>query len=277
MAGALPDIAASYSREGDHSMSSSKITSSNHPALRPVRATLAVISMAASLAVATGWANALTTYESTAICPIDGKEFTATMVASSYQSGMRLDSRPLGALIAPYPYPVCPGNGFVMYQDEFSEDQLRAIRAIVLSDDYQRLRNEHTNYYMVAYVKERLEGNDYDLGDMYLRASWEAEIERPSLVQQYQALAIAKYDAFVKRDSTRSKDWWFATVVAAELDRLLGHFDAVEARLDGLARPPNSGLQQAIGQIRSNALAHNSKQEKLLPSNERTTGSGGVR
>jgi hypothetical protein len=164
-----------------------------------------------------------------------------------------------------------------MYQDKFSESELGAIRAIVLTADYQRLRNEHTNYYMVAYVKERLEGDDYDLGDMYLRASWEAEIERPSLVQQYQALAIAKYDAFLKRDSTRSKDWWFATVVAAELDRLLGHFDAVEARLDGLASPPNSGLKQAISQIRSNALAHNSKQEKLLPSNERTTGSGGVR
>ena len=164
-----------------------------------------------------------------------------------------------------------------MYQDEFSESELRAIRAIVLTDDYQRLRNEHTNYYMVAYVKERLESDDYDLGNMYLRASWEAEIEHPSLVQQYQALAIAKYDAFLMRDFTRSKDWWFATVVAAELNRLLGHFDAVEARLDGLAAPPNGGLKQAISQIRSNALAHNSKQEKLLPSKERTMGSGGMR
>jgi hypothetical protein len=88
---------------------------------------------------------------------------------------------------------------------------LRAIRAIVLTDDYQRLRNEH-DYYMVAYVRERLEGDDYDLGDMYLRASWEAEVQHPSLVQQYQALAIAKYDAFLMRDSTRSKDWWSATV-----------------------------------------------------------------
>jgi hypothetical protein len=257
-------------------MSSSKITSSNR-SLRPVRTTLAVITMVASFGIATGGANALTTYESTATCPIDGKEFTATMVASSYQSGMRLDSRPVGALIAPYPYPVCPGNGFVMYKDEFSEGELTAIRAIVLTDDYQRLRNEHTNYYMVAYVKERLEGDDYDLGDMYLRASWEAEIERPSLVQQYQALAIAKYDAFLMRDFTRSKDWWFATVVAAELDRLLSHFEAVEARLGGLATPPNSGLKQAIGQIRSNALAHNSKQETLLPSNKRTIGSRSTR
>jgi hypothetical protein len=232
MAGTLPGIAALCSRERDQIMSSSTITSSNRPALRAVRTTLAVISMAVSLGIATGGANALTTYELTATCPIDGKEFTATMVSSSYQSGMRLDSRPLGALIAPYPYPVCPGNGFVMYQDEFSESELRAIRAIVLTDDYQRLRNEHTNYYMVAYVKERLEGNDFDLGDMYLRASWEAEIEHPSLVQQYRALAIAKYDAFLMRDSTHSKDWWFATVVAAELDRLLGHFDAVEARLE---------------------------------------------
>jgi hypothetical protein len=258
-------------------MSPSKTSSSNGPAPRPVRATLVVLSMAASLGIATGGANALTTYELTVTCPIDGKQFIATMVASFYESGMRLDSKPLGALIAPYPYPVCPGNGFVMYQNEFSKNELTAIRAIILTDDYRRLRNQHTNYYMVGYVKERLEGEDYDVGNMYLRASWEAESERPPLVQQYQALAIEKYDAFLKRDSTRSKDWWYATVVAAELDRLLGHFDAVEIRLKDLPTAPNSGLTLAISQIRSHALNHNPKQEKLLSSKDLTIGSGSIR
>jgi hypothetical protein len=131
---------------------------------------------------------------------------------------------------------------------------LRAIRAIVLTDDYRRLRNQHTNYYMVAYVKERLEGDDYDLGNIYLRASWEAESEQLPLVHQYQALAIARYDAFLKRDPSRSKDWWYASVVAAELDRLLGRFDAVEARLNGLPTGPDRGLMQAISQIQSHAL-----------------------
>jgi hypothetical protein len=58
---------------------------------------------------------------------------------------------------------------------------------------------------MVAYVKERLEGDDYDLGNIYLRASWEAESEQLPLVHQYQALAIARYDAFLKRDPVARK------------------------------------------------------------------------
>jgi len=247
------------------------------PSSHSRRTNLVVLSMAASLGIATGGANALTTYESTVTCPIDGKQFISTMVASFYQSGMRLDSKPLGALIAPYPYPVCPGNGFVMYQAEFSKDELTAIRAIVLTDDYRRLRNQHTNYCMVGYVKERLEGEDYDLGNMYLRASWEAESERPALVQQYQALAIAKYDAFLKGDSTRSEDWWYAAVVAAELDRLLGHFNAVEIRLKDLPTAPDSSLTLAISQIRFHALNHNLKQQKLLSSYDLTIGSGSIR
>jgi hypothetical protein len=90
------------------------------------------------------------------------------------------------------------------------------------------------------------------------------------VVHQYQALAIARYDAFLKRDHSRSKDWWYASVVAGELDRLLGHFDAVEARLNGLPTGPDRGWMQAISQIQSHALNHNSKQEKLRSLKERT-------
>jgi hypothetical protein len=219
--------------------------------------------MAAGLGIATQAANALTTYEAQVTCPIDGTTFTATMVSSFYQQGMRLDSKPLGSLIAPYPYPVCPGNGFVMYQNEFAAGELSAIKAIVLTDDYRRARSENTDYFMVAYVKERLGGNDYDLGNMYLRAGWEAEDNKPKLVRQYQTLALTKYDAFLKRDSGRTEDWWAASVVAAELDRLLGNFDAAETRLNSLPPASNNTLRQAINQIRAHAHNHNAKPEEL--------------
>ena len=191
-------------------------TLSKGPAPGPVRSALVVAFCAtASLGIMAQGANALTTYETQVTCPIDGKPFKATMVGSFYQSGMRLNSKPIGSLIAPYPYPVCPGNGFVMYQNEFSEGELSAIRSIVSADEYQRLRSEHTDYYMVAYVKQRLEDNDYDLGNMYLRASWEAEGSKPELAHRYQALAIERYDAFLRLDSSRSEDWWAASIVAA--------------------------------------------------------------
>ena len=155
----------------------------------------------------------------------------------------------------PYPYPVCPGNGFVMYQDTFSETELVAIKSIVLTDEYRRLRRENTDYYMIAYVKERTDGHDYDLGNMYLRASWEAERDRPYLVDRYRALAIERFDAFAKREPNRSKEWWTASILAAELDRLLGHFDTVEVRFNGLplaelsARFADTGLVDVVDQF----------------------------
>ena len=102
--------------------------------------TMIAATMAASTMLGSSDATASTSYRARIICPIDGLPFTAIMVGSSYQSGMRLDFKPTGAVIAPYPYPVCPGNGFVMYQSTFSEDELSVIRPIVLSDEYRRLR-----------------------------------------------------------------------------------------------------------------------------------------
>ena len=230
---------------------------------------LAAIVVATSLGVVMQAAKASTTYEALVTCPIDGQQFKASMIGSYQQSGVRLDSKPLGSSVVPFPYPVCPENGFVIYQDTFSETELGAIKLIVSTDEYQRLRRENTDYYMIAYVKERMGDDDYDLGNMYLRASWEAERDRPYLVDSYRALAIEKFDGFVGRELNRTKEWWTAAILAAELDRLLGHFDAVEARFNGLplaelsARSGDAGLMGVVDQIRMHALRHNSKPEEV--------------
>jgi hypothetical protein len=164
-------------------------------------------------------------------------------------------------LIAPYPFPVCPENGFVVYESDFSVAELAAIKAIVLTDEYRRSRNEHTDYYMIAYVKARLGGNSYELGNMYLRASWEAELDKPALVEQYRILAVESFDAYVKEEPGHGEDWWVASVVATELDRLLGNFGAVNARLKRLPPAPNDNLMMVIDQIRSHALNHSANPE----------------
>ncbi len=257
----------------------SPTTLSNGPMRHPTKAVLVVISMAASLGLATQGASALTRFQAQVACPIDGKQFMATMVGSFYQQGTRLDSKPLGSLTAPNPLPVCPENGFVMYENEFSVRELTAIKAIVLTAEYRQARSEHTDRYMVAYVKERLEDNNFDLGNLYLEASWEAESDKPALVQLYRALAIEKFDAFVKSDSSRSEDWWVASIIAAELDRLLGQFDAVKNRLGSLPPAPNNYFALAIDQIRSHALNRNAKPEEMIfrAKHDETLGFGAIR
>ena len=231
-------------------------------------ATFFASAMVANAGTPTPPVKANTTFEVTVTCPIDGQPFKTRQVASYFQSGMRLDFKPIGALIVPYPYPVCPGNGFVIYQQEFSAVEITAIRAIVATDEYRRLRAENTDYFVVAYVKERMGAAAYELGHTYLRATWEAERDVPRLVQRYRELALEKFNAFVHGKRGGSEDWWTASVLAAELDRLLGHFDAVETRYNALPLSEMStsypDLKNVLDQIRAHALRHNSRPEQML-------------
>ena len=231
------------------------------------RAALIAVAVGTSSVLAAQTAIATTSYQISLTCPIDGQPFTATLMGSYFQSGMRLDFKPIGSLVAPYPYPVCPGNGFVMYQDTFSDNELSTIRAIVLSDEYRQLRAENTDYFMVAYMKQRLGASHYELGNTYLRASWEAERVAPDLVDRYRKLALQEFDTSLHGKRSLTEDWWTATVLAAELERLLGHFNAVELRIGGLplaelgARHP--GLRGVLDQVRMHALQRNSAPELM--------------
>jgi hypothetical protein len=215
---------------------------------------------------------ALTMYDIEVVCPIDGNTFLAKAIGIYRQTGMRLDSKPLGSLMAPTPYPVCPGNGFVVYKNDFSDEELATLRSMVLAEDYQRARKDHTDRYMVAFMRERMGANGHELGFLYLEASWEAESENSRLVNQYRSLSLEKFDAFLAEDNSRSDQWWAAAAAAAELERMLGNFDAVEKRLSALpvadlftgSVQNGSVLMSVISQIRFHAKNHNSAPEAFV-------------
>ena len=183
------------------------------------RAALIAATVATCSVLTAQSAKAITRYEITLTCPIDGQRFTATLMGSYFQSGMRLDFKPIGSLVAPYPYPVCPGNGFVMYKDAFSDNELSAIRAIVLSDEYRQLRIKNTDYFMVAYVKQRLGANHYELGNTYLRASWEAE--------------TASLDWSTSTEGLRSKSSTSLCMEMAAMTRIGGRLQSLPQNLRG--------------------------------------------
>jgi hypothetical protein len=250
--------------------------SSNNSSERSLTTRLALTTRAAAITAAAVVAGAIltsqgatasTSYEATITCPIDGQPFRTIMVGSNFQSGMRLDFKPIGVLVAPYPYPVCPGNGFVMYQNTFSDEELNTIRPIVLSDEYRRLRAENTDYFMIAYVKQRLGANQYDLGNTYLRASWEAEVSASARIDEYRKLAREAFDNSLSGKRTRTEEWWTATVLATEMDRLLGNFNAVELRISRLPIAEMGAtypaLRTMLDQIRIHAKQRNSAPEQM--------------
>jgi hypothetical protein len=73
----------------------------------------------------------------TITCPIGGATFKSLVAYSAYYQGKRLDLRPFGNAPSPLPVSQCPRNGFVMYQSEFSADEIAKLRPIVLGADYR--------------------------------------------------------------------------------------------------------------------------------------------
>jgi hypothetical protein len=215
---------------------------------------------------------ALTTYDREVTCPIGGQKFTTRAVGIYRQNGMRLDSKPLGSLMAPMPFPVCPDNGFVVYKNEFSEAELAELKPIVSSDAYKQARQEHTDHYMAAFMLERLGSSDrHQIASLYLQASWEAEDRKPELVDRYRSLSLQSFDAFLTKPSSRNDQWWSAVIIGADLQRMLGDFDGAEKRLSELpfaellsgSIANGSIMLNVISQIRHHARNRNAAPERF--------------
>jgi tetratricopeptide (TPR) repeat protein len=212
---------------------------------------------------------ALTFRETRVTCPIDGKQFTAKVVQSLSMTGRRLDMKPLGGLAAPWPLPICPENGFVIFKETFSNDELEKLKSIVLAEKYRSLRRENTDYFLVAYMMERMGETGVRLGWVYLQASWEAEESQPALIERYRSLAVKFYDEYLGQEKKPSDQWLQALVITSDLERMLGRFDAARARLDAAELdqvPSNSPYRAFIKQIHSHAEAKDAEPEKFVRS-----------
>src|SRR5688572_12355392 len=87
-------------------------------------------------------AEALTFFEQPFVCPIGGEKFKQQQVASSFEAGRYLDLKSYGSTLSPWPLPVCPGNGFVIYKKTYTEEEKTALAAYIASDEYKALATE---------------------------------------------------------------------------------------------------------------------------------------
>jgi hypothetical protein len=175
--------------------------------------------------------SALTYYEQEYVCPIGNETFSTMVMGSSTTFGYRLDLKPMGPVAAPSPLAVCPSNGFVIYKAEtdFSDEEIANLTKFVLSKEYQELRANNTDYYLLAKIFEhQKKSNDY-IAYAYLRASWQAE--GSDNYKKYLDLAIQSYYKVI-RDLVRDKDTYASSkkefitfeLLIVELKRLMGNF-----------------------------------------------------
>jgi len=197
--------------------------------------TLALAVVGLSIAIS---ARAGTPYERELTCPVGGQEFTHTSTGSYSTYGARPDGRPYGSWYFPIPIPECPDNGLVLYR-EFEEDEIGALTALVLSDDYRALREE-TAYYRAQWLYDRLDDGTTTPPWLLMRAGWEVD-DQPARKARYQREFAERAARFpIESEDIESL---FLRFRVANAWRELGEFERALTALDTI---PTAALDVEI-------------------------------
>ncbi|RVT93989.1 hypothetical protein [Sphingomonas crocodyli] len=164
-------------------------------------------------------------------CAVGGEAFTHITTASYTIFGRRPDGKPFGSWHFPLDIPVCPGNGLVMFQEEFSADEVKTLKVLISSPEYRAMRDRDTSYYKAAWLMRSLGRSPIDVAWKVVQASWQADGDIP-LKQRYQAEYAAAITALPRDD--QSIDWMLMQARAGNAYRELERFDEAKAVLDGL-------------------------------------------
>lgn len=171
-------------------------------------------------------------------CPIDGEKFQAMTPMSGTSFGARLDGRRIGPIAVPYPYPACPGNGFVLYRDstKLDADYIARAKALVATEDYQRILYSESKHYLAAWIAERMGENPSVIVGLLREAAWDAEGRDRHAT--YLRKAADKLRAWQASQSDHNEGWLYRQIVLAELLRQAGDFNEARRVLNDTPRQP---------------------------------------
>jgi len=165
------------------------------------------------------------------VCPLDGEKFKQVLSMSGTRYGQMLDLKPFGPTVAPWPLPVCPTSGFVVYRHDFQPDEIERFRTFVATPEYAAARTE-TPYFRVAKLQTFLGEDRSAVALSLLQATWEAE--SPDQYARYARDALELYRGVLSNSKQEGKRWPLQQLVAGELERRLGLFEEARARFTEL-------------------------------------------
>lgn len=207
-------------------------------------------------------AQALTFMKVDLVCPLDGEKFQATLAGSGTSFGQYLDLKPYGPTAAPWPLAKCPASGFVMYKDKFTEEELARLREYVASAEYRAMKDVHSNYYLATKLRAHLGEQKPKLAYFLLQASWEAR----GHYERYASEALEAYQELAGADG-EPKQKLSAELIAGELERRLGRFDAAKARFARVAQldEAKSGVVREIVELQLRLVEAKDASPKMIP------------
>ncbi len=181
-----------------------------------------------------------TTVKAKVKCAICEHEYEATLTASSFQSGQRLDLRPLPfrSIVSPPRVAVCPKCGFVEFREDakYPMDELKAMREFVLSDDYKQLAKTETSYFCIAKMYERLKKPQSQIAYAYLQATWQVEDEDGLRPQAYLQACLDSYGKVISDEKAPAEQRQVARFLKGEMLRRLGSFEDAKTHFEALGK-----------------------------------------
>ena len=178
-------------------------------------------------------ANATTFTKVDFVCPIGGEEFEADVVVSNSTWGQRPDGKPYSHLPV-YPVTECPENGFLMFDEDFTAQELETLEAAIATPDYLAMRETETQHYRVWWLKRQIDRDEISQLSSLLQASWETDDNYDRKVR-YQS-QFANLALRAKRTEDNASLWFHYNLRAVNVLRELGYFEEGLRRLDFLMK-----------------------------------------
>ncbi len=187
-------------------------------------AILGVGTVALSVSPQPLWAT--TVYPETFTCPIGGEVFQDHVVGSYSSFGQRPDGRAYGTLPI-YPVTECPGNGFILFDEQFTAEEIAILTPLVESDAYQAMRQSETAQFRSWWLMRAVRRDTNRLASAMLQASWETDddLVRKRRYQQAFIDAVAAIDQ-------ADEAWLFYTLRAVNALRELSQFEQAASLLE---------------------------------------------
>ncbi len=179
-------------------------------------------------------------YEKEKTCPIGGGSYQALILGTHSTFGQYLDFTKVSYLPFPIPVPVCPDNGFVDFQKEYTPEELKDLKATLESEEYKALIGKHTSWYLLARLIEMSEFDGFDQWWLDNRAAAEASTCQLDTYNSYAEIALKSSDAALNQTSPDEKDFWAIKLNSINLLRRLGRFEEATDRLIQLQETPEN-------------------------------------
>ena len=204
-------------------------------------------------------------------CPIGGERFDFTTTASYSTFGARADGKPFGSWTFPLAIPECPGNGLLLYKEQFEPAELARLQPLIESADYRALRQQQeTPYYRMSWLLGRMgEPRDNVLWAL-IQATWEPADDSPVRMRYLGELASR---VLQETGPPANRGGYALRAYGINALRELGRFEETEALLGRTPLEPlrpNGTLAGANENQKAYWLAYYEKQRTIIARRDRS-------